>query len=160
MLQKPYLSWISIHHLIFTATINITRLYTSSPLSCCTNMGKSRTVLHWMPIHVLFHNEVCSLFWQEQISAEIEIRGSILTNSQQFWNSFLVLLLKTRVWEKTANLSRQFALDVMSSSSTELCKYQRTSSTYEFWYSKQYMKKIIFQKLFPGTQWGKAAVWQ
>lgn len=47
--------------------------------------------------HVLFHNEVCSLFWQEQISAEIEIRGSILTNSQQFWNSFLVLLPKTRV---------------------------------------------------------------
>lgn len=54
-----------------------------------------------MPSSVLFHNEVYfPLFCQEYISAEIEISESIWANSQQFWNSFLVLFLNTQVRKK------------------------------------------------------------
>lgn len=92
---------LSIHQLLSSATINIIPLSTGSPWSCCTNMDKSGTVLHWMPSYVLFHNEVYfPLFSQEYISAETEISGSIWANSQQFWNSFLVLFLNTQVRKK------------------------------------------------------------
>lgn len=43
---------------------------------------------------------ISPLFCQEYISAEIEISGSIWANSQQFWNSFLVLFLNTQVRKK------------------------------------------------------------
>ena len=100
--------------------------HASSPPHC---YNKRHSTLHKQSFKLLYkHGQVkncftlnanlslCfSLFWQEQISAEIEITGSILTNSPQFWNWFLVWLLNTRAWELKAKLSRWFALDVVPS---------------------------------------------
>lgn len=73
-----------------TATINITWLYTSSPLNCCTNMDKSRAVLHSMPIYGLFPTEVYfPLSRQEHNSVEIRLGSSLVKTDPHFQNSFL-----------------------------------------------------------------------